>query len=245
MFLKKSLIALGLFFAFLFIWAKPSFAGNYKSYDENVVRAFNKVKIMQLKPDISLSYDASEAQIDKAVYEYLKSERFFQRKLKGKPGLFFVETKPQILEFKQSDKSIKIERNLLISKIYILKNPEKFMFALDKTLPIEVISDRGTIKNKIENNMTAYAIVSEKIDKARAPFILKTLKFTTNSFLNLMIIIPKLGFGYLINPPLSWLKIGTPSDIYKDIMKEAESLSIGEKDYREIKYFEPNVDLGL
>lgn len=213
----------------------PALADSYKSYDENIIRGYKTAKIQVLKPSIILDATSTDEAVDEKVYQYLSDKNYFKKKLKNKGGIFFIQTKES--EAKNGGKSTKV------TKLYAIKNPEKFMFAMNNKLTKKELSDREAISQSIRDNISSYAILSEKIDKKNSPFALKVLSAGYNGTLDAIILAPKLGFGYIFNPPFRWIKTDTPEHIYKNISSEIEDLSTGDKETLRVKYFKNDQSL--
>lgn len=229
--------------SFLLIWAGllintslnlPARAESFKSYDENVVRAYKSLKIKTIKPDIKVYADAAPDAIDAEIQKYLSENKYFEKNLKNKPGIFLVDLK----NVQVKEQNGEVTKLIKVNEIYNVKNPEKFMFTLNNKISKKDLADKEAIANNINNDATTYAIISKKIEKKNSPLFVKTVRGGYNGFLGMFIYMPKLGLGSVFNPPFEWLKTNTPSDIYKGISNEVEQISTGEKEQLQVKYFE-------
>jgi len=205
----------------------PAIADDFKNYDENIVRAFKTAKIKTFSPNLSFPIaEMSDETINQSIKDYLTKTNYFA---KNKEGIFFVESKIVNVKPEKGSVNSEIKEFFVINKIYNLKNPERFMFAYNKNASKQELSDRGLIAENITNNISEYAILSKKIASQNRALPLKITRASYNGMLNVMILTPKLGFGYIINPPLTWIKTNTPESIYNGISSEIEKVTTAQK----------------
>jgi|GEM_PF-6512505 len=219
-------------------FSTPVLADDFKNYDENVVRAFKTAKIAVLSPDLSFPADASDEDINQNIYNYLVKTNYLKN---NKQEIFFIKTEKVNKSVKTDTcKTIKKEF-IVVSRLYNLKNPEKFMFALDRNKSAQFLSDREQISDTLTNDISEYAIISRKINIKNQTLTWKLTKAGYNGFLNIIILTPKLGFGYIINPPFKWIKTNKPTNIYDSISSEIEKISTHQKQLLKIKCFKREI----
>jgi hypothetical protein len=215
-------------------FSTPVFADDFKNYDENIVRAYKTVKIGVLKSNLYLPADATEEVINQSINDYLVKSKFLKAK---KQEIILFETQKISEKQKTGSEGSESKEFIVVNKLYNLKNPEKFLFALDRNKSTQSLLTREAITNSLVNNISEYAIISRKIDNKNLPLAWKITKASYNGFLNTIILTPKLGFGYVINPPFRWIKTNKPISIYNGISSEIEKLSTGQKQPMKVKCF--------
>lgn len=191
-----------------------------QNYDKNIVRAFNKVKLQKINVDMPLSTSLEDCLVTDELKKILRNDKGAVKALKNKPGVFLIS---------------KDAENQKIKNVYLVKNPEQFMFTLDKDLDKEVLLDRELIRDYINENITSYAIISEKIDRNSRSALRKTAAFSYNGLLYLMTVCPKFGLGYVVNPVFYKLRTNTAVDMDSRVTEEIENLAIGEKEFIDIE----------
>ena len=217
--ISKKVIVSSLFSLLVVCSANKANAFGLNNYDENVVRAYDTAKIVTYKPNLTVNQDDD---INLTLKEYLVKKDFFKKnKLKNKEAIFLIKTE-------ENDDTVKIE------KAYWLKNPEKFLFSLDKSTSKEILLNRELIKANLDNDLSKYAILSQKIEKKDRLLLTKAVSGGYNGFLDTIILAPKMGFGYIINPPFKWMKTNNPKNIYNSVTGEMEQLAVGDKEFMKI-----------
>lgn len=216
---SKQIMACSLFAALIaFNTLKANAFGN-NNYDENVVRAYDTAKIVTFKPHITIDKDDD---LNLTLKEYLTKRDFFKKnKLKNKEAIFLV---------KEEDN----DDSITINKVYWLKNPEKYLFSLDKSTSKEILLNRELIKANLDNDLSKYAILSQKIEAKDRLLATKVVSGGYNGFLDLVVLTPKMGFGGIINPPFRWMKTNNPKNIYNSVTSEMEQLAVGDKEFLKI-----------